>query len=300
MSTVTTAGPDVPALAGLHRRRRTTWARFRTNRAGFVALLGVGVLVVVAIAAPLLAPYDPAAQDTANILAGPFSRDHVLGTDGLGRDVLSRLIFATRIAMTAPLLVLVVALSLGVAPGLLAGYVGGRLDGLVMRITDSLQSFPPTLLAIALLAALGPGLTNAMVAVGVVFAPSIIRIVRSSVFQIREEQYIEAARAIGTRWPTIVARHVLPNVVGPLLVQSALLTGFALLAEAALSFLGLGVAPPGASWGTMLSTGFGFLYQQPWLWVWPAVLLVLTVLAWNLVGDALRDSIGREDHPSAG
>lgn len=276
-------------------RPRTMLQRFLRRPVGVAAAVFILLLVLVAIFAPMLAPYDPLRNNYRMLLAPPFTPGHLLGTDDLGRDVLSRLIHATRVAVMAPLIAIGITLGLGLIPGLIAGFLGGWVDAIIMRTTDALQSFPSLLLAMGLIAVFGPGLVNAMIAVGIVFTPAILRVVRGSVLQIRKEQYIEAAITIGTPLPVILARHILPNVIGPLLVQVSLLIGLALLAEATLGFIGLGQLPPAPSWGGMLQSGFTLLSRQPWLWVWPALLLSATVLAFNLIGDALRDSVGQEE-----
>jgi ABC-type dipeptide/oligopeptide/nickel transport system permease subunit len=273
---------------------RMVLRRFVANRGGLVAVGFVLLLVVVAILAPVLAPFDPTKQDLSNTFAGPLGDGHVLGTDELGRDTLSRLIFATRVALLASAQAVLVAVGLGVVPGLVAGYFGRAADTFIMRVADVLQSFVPLVLAIAIVGVLGPGLTNAMFAVGLIFAPTFVRVTRAAVLEVREEQYIEASRAIGSSHPFVIFRRVLPNVVPPILVQVSLAGGFALLAEAGLSFLGLGIQPPDSSWGTMLGRGYSNLSRQPWLAVFPGMLIALTVLAFNVIGDALRDAIGRE------
>jgi len=276
-------------------KRRTVWKRFRESRTGMCGLAFLALVSLVAIAAPWLAPYSPLAPDGANALAAPFTGKHVLGTDELGRDVLSRLLAGARPAVIAPVVAIGVALLLGVLPGAVAGYVGGRTDRTIMRFVDALQSFPPLLLAMGLLTVIGTGLVNAMMAIGIVFSPGIVRIVRASVAAVRKELYVDSAIAMGESTPHILLRHVFPNAVAPLLVQVSLLTGFSLLAEATLSFIGVGTQPPAPSWGVMLSSAFAQLSRQPWTWAWPALAIAATVLACNLVGDALRDSIGREE-----
>lgn len=269
--------------------------RFARNRSAVVAFAFLAFLAVVAIIGPWITPYPPNAQDLSNVLADPFTDGHVFGTDELGRDTLSRVIAGTRVAVLASAYSVAVALVLGVPPGLVAGYFGGRVDQVIMRVNDAVQSFPPLILAIAMVGILGPGLWNAMLAIGVIFAPNFLRIVRGSVLEIREEAYIEASRSIGTPTLRIVRTRVLPNVLPPVLVQTSLAAGFALLAEAGLSFLGLGVQLPQASWGSMLGNGYRFFSRQPWLIVFPGVTIALTVLAFNVLGDGIRDSIGREE-----
>jgi len=284
---------DIMAAAPLSARRRFL-RRFKSNRGAMIAFGFIVFLTIIAIIGPWIAPYDPNKQDLANTLADPFTNGHFLGTDELGRDTLSRLIVAARVAMLASAQAVTIAMILGVVPGLLAGYIGGWFDLIVMRITDAVQSFPPLILAIAVVGILGPGLRNAMLAVGIIFFPNFLRIVRGAVLEVREETFIEASRSIGTPTMRIVRTRILPNVLPPLLVQISLAAGFALLAEASLSFLGLGVELPDSSWGQMLGRAYNNFSRQPWLIVWPGVTIALTVLAYNVMGDGLRDSIGRE------
>jgi ABC-type dipeptide/oligopeptide/nickel transport system permease subunit len=284
---------DIMAAAPLSARRRFL-RRFRANKGAMVAFGFLVFLLIIAVIGEWITTHDPIKQDLANTLADPFTGGHVLGTDELGRDTLSRLIVGTRVAMEAAGQAVIIAMILGVPPGLAAGYFGGFVDLTIMRITDAVQSFPPLILAISVVGILGPGLRNAMLAVGIVFAPNFLRIVRGSVLEVREETFIEASRSIGTPTFRIVRTRILPNVMPPLLVQISLAAGFALLAEASLSFLGFGVQLPNASWGLMLGRGYNNFSRQPWLIVWPGVLIALTVLSFNVVGDGLRDSIGRE------
>lgn len=292
-SVVVLEEPEVMAGEAISARRRFL-RRFRSNTGAMIALGWLVFLGVIVVVGPWIAPYDPNAQDLRNTLAGPFTDGHILGTDELGRDTLSRLIVATRVAFQAVNIALAVAIVIGVPPGLIAGYFGGWVDLIIMRITDAVQSFVPLILAISLVGILGPGLRNAMLAVGIIFAPNFLRIVRGSVLEVREETFIEASRSIGTPTLRIIRTRILPNVLPPLLVQISLAAGFALLAEATLSFLGLGVQLPQASWGSMLGRGYSFLSRQAWMIVFPGVLIALTVLAFNVIGDGLRDSIGRE------
>lgn len=287
------AAPEPVVVVAATARRRFV-RRFRRNRGAVIALSFVVLLVLVAVFAPLISPFDPNQQDLRNTLADPFTAGHLLGTDELGRDTLSRLLYATRVALLASLQAVLIAMVLGVPPGLVAGYFGKRVDLVIMRITDAVQSFPPLILAIAIVGVLGPGLRNAMLAVGIIFAPNFLRIIRGTVLEVREETFIEASRSIGTPTARIIRTRVLPNVMSPLLVQASLAAGFALLAEASLSFLGLGVQLPDASWGSMLGRGYQFLARQPWLITFPGIMIGLTVLAFNVLGDGLRDSIGRE------
>lgn len=268
--------------------------RFLSQRLAVAALLVLLGLAVVAILAPVIAPYSPNAQDLANTMADPGTPRHLLGTDELGRDTLSRLIFATRVALLAAAQVVFVSLAIGVIPGIIAGYFGGKTDGAISRVTETVMSFPPLILAIALVGVLGPGLTNAMIALGVIFAPTLLRIARAAALEVKAEDYILASESIGTPSSLILRRHVIPNIMPPILVQTALVAGFALIAESGLSFLGLGVRPPDASWGTMIGRGYQSLHLQPWLVIFPGMAIAVTVLALNVLGDGLRDSIGQE------
>ena len=263
------------------------------NRTALVALAFLVLTAVLVIAAPLIAPHDPLQQDLRATLQPP-SGDHWFGTDDLGRDVLSRILYAGRISLFAALIAVGVGVLLGVPFGLLSGYAGGRADTVVMRITDAILSFPPLILAIAIVGIRGPGLTNAMIAVGIVFAPRFARLVRGTVRAVAEETFIEASRSIGTSGFRIVVWHVVPNVLSPLIVQVSLAASFAMLAEAGLSFLGLGVQAPDASWGSMLGKAFGYINLAPWLVIFPGACIALTVLALNVFGDGVRDAIGRE------
>lgn len=267
--------------------------RFRQQRPAVVALGFLIFLVSVAILAPVLAPFDPDGTSLRNTFAGP-SGSNLLGTDQLGRDVFSRLIFGTRVSLVAAVQAVAVGMALGLIPGLIAGFFGGWVDTIIMRLAETIMTFPPLLLAIAFVAVLGPGLTKAMTAVGIVFAPRFARLVRGLVLAVREETFIEASRSIGTPTPRIIRRHILPNVMSPLVVQVSLALGFSMLAEAALSFLGLGVRPPQSSWGAMLQNAYGSISLAPFLAIPPGVAIMFTVLAFNLLGDGVRDSLGKE------
>jgi ABC-type dipeptide/oligopeptide/nickel transport system permease subunit len=267
--------------------------RFRRQRLALAALVYLLLVVLATALAPLLATHDPLAQNLSAVLQQPGG-GHVLGTDDLGRDVFSRALYAGRVSLLAAAQAVGVAVVLGVIPGLIAGYAGRKVDSVIMRLTDALMSFPPLILAIAFVGVLGPSLTNAMFVIGVIFAPRVVRLVRGTVLSIREETFVEASRSIGTPTPRVIVRHVLPNALSPLIVQISLTAAMAMLAEASLSFLGLGVQPPDASWGSMIERGFRYTATAPWLTVFPGLLIALTVLAFNILGDGLRDSLGRE------
>ncbi|WP_084516403.1 dipeptide/oligopeptide/nickel ABC transporter permease/ATP-binding protein [Microtetraspora niveoalba] len=258
----------------------------------------LGVLVLVALAAPLLAPYDPLALDIKNKLASP-SVAHWLGTDDLGRDVLSRLIYGARTSVVASAEVVAVALLLGVSVGLLVGYLGGLWDRVTMQVVDALQAVPALLLALAMVAVVGNGLVKAMFAVGLVFAVSFMRVTRAVVLAEREQLYVDAARVTGLGRAHIVFRQILPNVAAPLIVQASIAAGTALLIEASLSFLGVGIDTTQVSWGGMLETARQFQSEQPLLPIFPGVAIAVCVLLYNLLGDGLRDAVGVRD-PAAG
>ena len=252
---------------------------------GSVILL---VLVIVGVFGEWLAPSGVNEVDVENMLQAPSS-SHPFGTDELGRDVLSRVIIAARVSLEVGVVSVGLALVAGVAIGLVAGFYRGWVDNALMRCMDVLFAFPVLLLAVAIVAVLGPGLGTAMVAIGVVYAPIFARVTRASVLSVREQVYVRAALSIGASDLRIMRRHVLPNIAAPLIVQTSLSLAFAILSEAALSFLGLGVQPPAPSWGRMLFDGRGFVTDAWWLGVFPGLAILLTVLAFNLVGDALRD-----------
>lgn len=274
---------------GLKRFLRRFWG----NKLAVVASVVLLLIILVAVAAPLIAPYRPDEIDVVNRLSGPTVQ-HWLGTDSLGRDTLSRLMYAGRASLAAAALAVGIAVVAGVPLGMLAGYVGGKLDWLLSRAADVLMTFPAIVLAIAIIAATGPGLTTAMTALGIVYSPRLFRIVRSSTLGVRAETYIEASISIGTPSLTIIRKRILPNILSPLLVQTSLLLAAALLAEAALSLLGLGVIPPTPSWGNMLGRGFADIRSTPMLVVYPGIAIALATLSFNLIGDGLRDSFGRE------
>jgi len=265
--------------------RRALSARFAP-----VGGLVVLVAVLVAVLAPVLSPYDPLQQDLPNSLARPGGA-HLLGTDNVGRDVLARVIFGTRVSLIAGAVSVAIAALVGSLLGLGAGYWGGRLDDVAMRLMDAVLSFPPLVLALALGAVLGAGLTGVLIALGVVYTPTFARLMRGQVLAIKARDYVEAARLLGAPNWWIVKRHVLPNAATPIVVQASLSFAFAILAEASLSFLGLGIQPPQPSWGSMINAGRGYLQQAPWIVFGPGGALFVTVLGLNFVGDAIRDAL---------
>jgi peptide/nickel transport system permease protein len=260
------------------------------NKLAVVGLVVLAALVLAAVFGRQLAPYGVNAIDVANRLQPP-SGDHLFGTDELGRDIFSRVLVAARVSLQVGIIAVGISLVVGVTLGLVAGYYGGKVDSVIMRLMDMLFAFPAILLAIAILAVLGPGLTNAMIAIGIVYTPIFARICRASVLSVRDQVFVRAAKSIGARDVRILRLHVLPNVMAPLIVQTSLSLAFAILSEAALSFLGLGVQPPQPSWGRMLFDGRGFIEQAWWMGVFPGLAIFITVLAFNIVGDAARDAL---------
>ena len=247
------------------------------------------LLIVLAVAAPLLAPFDPIAQPARRLL--PPGGQYFLGTDEFGRDILSRIIYGSRVSLQVGIISVSIALLFGGTLGLVSGYYLGMVDSLVQRLVDIMLAFPGVILIIAISSVLGPSLTTAMVAIGIVYSPSFARIVRGPTLVVMQQQYVEGARAIGARPLRIMARYVLPNIAAPIIVQATLAFSTAILAEATLSFLGLGTQPPHPSWGTMLGSGRKYMELAPWVAVFPGLAIALTVLGFNLLGDALRDAL---------
>jgi peptide/nickel transport system permease protein len=269
---------------------RRAWRRLKRRKGAVAGLIVLGLFVVLAIFAPLIAPYDPAAQSWTAVRKAPTAL-HWFGTDEVGRDVFTRVIYGARASLLAGVISVTIALTVGVPLGLVAGYLGGWIDGLISRMTDAMLSCPFLILAIALAAFLGPSLGNAMIAIGVTTTPIFVRLTRGQVMAVKVEDYVEAARAIGNpRW-RIALFHILPNILPALLVQGTLSIAAAIIAEAALSFLGLGQQPPAPSWGSMLNSAQRFLTNAPWMAIWPGLAIFLTVLSFNLIGDGLRDAL---------
>jgi peptide/nickel transport system permease protein len=264
--------------------------RLVRRRGAMVGLVVVVFFVLLALFAPFVAPYDPLQTSWSAIRKAPGAA-HLFGTDEIGRDVLARVIWGARASLSAGLVSVCISLSFGVPIGLLAGYVGGFTDGLISRLTDAMLACPFLILAIALAAFLGPSLTNAMIAIGISATPVFIRLTRAQVLAVKVEDYVEAARAVGNSHLRIALRHILPNVLPPLIVQATLATAAAIIAEASLSFLGLGQQPPAPSWGSMLNTAKNYVENAPWMAVWPGLSIFLLVLSFNLLGDGLRDAL---------
>ncbi len=264
--------------------------RLLRHRAALVAAAVVTLFVVVALAAPHLAPHDPIATDFRAVRTPP-SGIYLLGTDEVGRDVLSRLIWGARASLLAGVVPVAIALTASVPLGLLSGYAGGWVDAFIMRLTDAMLAVPFLIVAIALAAFLGPSLTNAMIAIGIAALPTFLRLARSTVLALKTEEYVEAARALGCSHARIAGRHILPNMLPPLLIQSSLTVAAAVIAEASLSFLGLGQQPPAPSWGSMLNAAQRYLSQAPWIALYPGLVIFSLVMALNVLGDGLRDAL---------
>jgi peptide/nickel transport system permease protein len=278
------------AAAAAQSPRRVALRRFRARPAAMVALVVVVCFVIVAVFAGLIAPEDPIKTSWSLIRKAP-SWAHWMGTDENGRDVLSRVIFGARASLMAGVISVSIACGVGVPVGLLAGFAGGIADLVIGRLVDAMLAIPFLILAIALAAFLGPSLQNAMIAIGVTAVPVFVRIARGATLDAATNEYVEAARALGNPPWRVAVRHVLPNIVPPVLVQATLAIARAIIAEAALSFLGLGQQPPAPSWGSMLNSAQRFLTQAPWLAIFPGAAIFLVVLSFNLVGDGLRDAL---------
>ena len=269
------------------RSQRSTWRRSPLTVAGLVL---IAILALIAMSAPLIAPADPLKQVLSTRLEPP-STANWLGTDQLGRDVLSRMIYGSRISLLIGIVVVGLAGSVGTFVGLVAGYVGGWVDEALMRLTDVFFAFPALILAMAISGALGPSLTNAMIAIAIVSWPVYARLVRAQVLSLREREYVEAARSLGAPAERIVWSHILPNTLAPLLVQASFDMGGAILSAAGLSFIGFGTQPPTAEWGVMISEGRNYIATHSWLSLFPGLAILLTVAAFNLIGDGLRDAL---------
>lgn len=281
------AGAEVWDEPGLGRRA-LNWLHGDPRAA--LSLVVLVVILGAALLAPWLAPHDPTAQNFDRMLNGP-SAEHWLGTDDLGRDVFSRLMHGGANSLYAALLAVAVALVIGVPLGLVAGFVGGWTDTLISRVIDTFLSFPAIILAVAVTGAMGIGLTNAMFSVGLVFAPQIARLIRARTLVVRQELYVDAARCFGASPLRLLRRHVLPNAIQPVIVQSTLLLAVALLAEASLSFLGLGVQPPDVSWGAMIARGYMYMSIVPEQMYAPGLIIMITAVAFNALGESLRAAL---------
>jgi len=292
MSQATTAptgatGNHAPNIKIVSQRQRA-WRTFRRNKSAVVGLGMIAIVVLVAILAPLIAPYDPIDQSTINRLEEP-SLSHLLGRDDFGRDVLSRIIYGARIALIVGVSSVALGGVLGTAMGIVAGYFGGRIGSVIMRVVDILLSFPDLITGLLVMAVLGAGTFKLIIAIGLTITPRFARIAYGPTLSVKEKEFVEAARALGQRTQVILSRHILPNVAGELLVLASLWTAQAIRLEASLSFIGLGVPPPTPTWGQMISEGSRYLTDFPLLSLAPGLALLFTVFAFNLVGDGLRD-----------
>ena len=268
----------------------STLTRLLRRPPAVIAATVVAAFIVIALVAPHLAPFDPIATNFLAVRKPP-SDVYRLGTDEVGRAVLSRLIWGARASLLAGVIPVTIALTLSIPLGLLSGYAGGWVDGVIMRITDAMLAIPFLIVAIALAAFLGPSLTNAMIAIGIAALPTFLRLARGTVLALKTEEYVEAARAVGGSHLRVAARHILPNMLPPLLIQSSITVAAAIIAEASLSFLGLGQQPPAPSWGSMLNAAQRYLSQAPWMALYPGLMIFFVVMALNVLGDGLRDAL---------
>jgi peptide/nickel transport system permease protein len=275
---------------GEARQGSKTLKRLLRRGGALFGLAVVAFFVLIALAAPWIAPHDPLATSWSEVRGAP-SMAHLFGSDELGRDVLSRIVWGARASILAGVVSVSISLALGVPIGMAAGYLGRWADALISRVTDAMLACPFLILAIALAAFLGPSLTNAMIAIGISATPVFIRLTRAQVLAAKSEDYVEAARALGNPHLRIALRHIFPNIVPPLIVQATLAIAAAVIAEASLSFLGLGQQPPAPSWGSMLNTARNYVDQAPWMAIWPGLSIFLLVLSFNLLGDGLRDAL---------
>lgn len=272
------------------RRFLENWRRFKRSRTAVAGLVVIVVIILAAIFASVIAPHDPYDPAPRNILQPP-SLDHLMGTDSIGRDLFSRIIYGSRVSLQVGIISVGIAAIVGVALGVVAAYYGGIVDSLIMRLLDALLAFPAILLAIFVMAVLGPSIRNAMIAIGVIFIPAFARITRANALSLKETEFVEAARAIGASDSHIMLKTILPNCMSPIIVQASLGVAYAVLVEAGLSFLGLGAQPPEPSWGSILSAGRGLMTTAPWVATFPGIAIFLCVLGFNLVGDGIREAL---------
>ncbi len=279
-----------PAAEVIETPGRRAWRRLKQRKGAMAGLAVIVIVVLAALLAPWVAPYDPIQQSWSAVRKAP-SAAHWFGTDEVGRDVLARILYGARASLLAGVMSVGIAIGIGVPVGLAAGYMGGVVDAVISRLTDAMLACPFLILAIALAAFLGPSLSNAMIAIGVTATPIFVRLTRGQVLATKSEDYVEAARAVGNPHWRIAVRHILPNVMPQLLVQATLTVATAIIAEASLSFLGLGQQPPAPSWGSMLNTAQRFLANAPWMAIFPGLAIFVTVLSFNLLGDGFRDAL---------
>jgi len=268
--------------------KRKLWRTFQKNKTAIIGSIIAVLMVIVACSAPLTSPYDPLEQDVFNSL-GPPDRSHPLGTDEYGRDVLSRIIWGTQISLSVGFFSVMLGMIIGTTMGMVAGYMGRIIETMIMRMVDVLLSFPTLIIGIMVAAIMGSGLVKLIITIGIVFAPRFARLAYGPTLAVKEMEYVDAARVIGARDFRIITRHLLPNIFGDVLVAGTLWMGTAIMIEASLSFLGLGVSPPTPTWGNMIKSGIERLTNAPWLCVFPGLAILITVLAFNMIGDGLRD-----------
>lgn len=279
------ARPSVPAW-------RVTWRRFRRQKLPMFALILILLIAGASLLAPVIAPYE--IDQMGSVFMDTFSKEHWLGTDNTGFDVFSRLLFATRTSLFACLLAVGLGLVGGMVLGLISGYVGGWIDTVLMRCTDAIMALPGLMMAMAVVGILGYGVFNAMIGLSIAFMPGFARLIRGQVLAVREESFVEAARVVGARPPRIILRHILPNIASPLVVQTLMSMGFALLAEGAIAYIGLSVQPPDASLGSMLQQGFSFINATPRLILVPGAVIVILSASFNAVADGIRDALAKQ------
>ena len=279
----------------LGKAENRVWKKFRSHRSALLGGILVSFFVLIAVLAPILPIPDPAATSWSAVRKAP-SMAHWMGTDEIGRDVMARLIWGAQASLLAGVVSVGIAMCLGVPLGILAGYFGGWTDAIISRCTEALLAAPFLILAIALAAFLGPSLTNAMIAIGLSAMPIFIRLARAQTLTVMTEDYVESARAVGIGHLGMIGRYILPNIIPPIIVQATLTIATAIIAEASLSFLGLGQQPPAPSWGAMLNVAKNFLEQAPWMALYPGIAIFLVVLGFNLLGDGLRDALDPRDH----
>jgi len=282
--------PDSPGTRGVSLKQPSLFRRLLHSRSAIIGMALIVLIAAVALSANTIAPYDPIKQNF-RIQLKPPSLEHPMGTDEFGRDVLSRIIHGARWALLAGLLADSIALVLGVTIGLVAGFYGGRIDSIVVWLTDVMLAFPYLLLAMIVVAVFGPGLINAMIAIGIVYVPQYARLVRGTVLSLKEKEFVEASRCLGIPVYRIIVRHILPNCVAPIIVMATLAVGWAIVQTAGLSFLGMGAQPPTPEWGAMLAGGRNYMLSAWWIATFPGLAIVVTVIGFNILGDGLRDTL---------
>ncbi|GED70863.1 peptide ABC transporter substrate-binding protein [Brevibacillus reuszeri] len=282
---------SVPLAEKKKRKENSVWRRLLKNKLALVGMIIIAIMIIFSVFAPLIATHPPNAMDLANSLSEPGVDGHILGTDNYGRDLFSRIIYGTQISLIVGIFAIGLGGVIGTLLGLVAGYYGGKWDAIIMRLMDGLFAFPFILLSIALMTVLGAGLFNVILAIGVANIPGFARIVRGQVLAVKEEEYIEVTRSLGANHSRIIFHHILPNCMAPIIVYATMNVAGAIISEAALSFLGLGVQPPTASWGSILKDGKDFLVLSPHMATFSGLAILLSVLGFNLFGDGLRDAL---------